>query len=497
MDKPSTVLLRDREWAALARFAQGSEENASLALVSGRRRVGKSYLLAAAVEAVGGLHHALRREEPAQALRRLAVSYAELAGGPRPAFEDWSEAIDALVALGRTAAGPVLVVLDEVPYAFERDPAMPSHIQAALGPGGPGSGSRTRLVLCGSAVSVMRQLGGGREPLRGRASLELDVRPFDLVETAAFSGLVDDPYAALLLYAATGGVAGYLGIMAGTDRPAGRADVGRWMAEGPLNPQTSLFREGQALLAEDADIVLRARGLGLYEAIMQAVADGHTTASGISRALGRTMPELSQPLAVLVAAQLLRRTGDPLRANRPTYAPDPFLRFHYTVARPHAERLLRGVLEPTAAWRDALDTGRFASQVLGPTWEEVARDLVVRAGLAPSTAKVGPTVVGDRGFHAEIDVVAVSGGRRRRIHLLAEVKVSATAITGRHLERLAAARDVLGHRHDISGTRLALLAADGRWPASVRAAAKDLDADLLTLADLLARAALPPASHPS
>ncbi|MGP2442333.1 AAA family ATPase [Streptomyces sp. JW3] len=115
----------------------------------------------------------------AESLRRIS---AALTAHVRPAgpyhFADWAEAVDALLALG--SERPVPVVIDEFPYLAKANPELPSIIQEALRTlRDQRSGSRTRLLRCGSASSYMRRLPAGNAPLRGRAGLELVVRPLD------------------------------------------------------------------------------------------------------------------------------------------------------------------------------------------------------------------------------------------------------------------------------------------------------------------------------
>jgi uncharacterized protein len=52
--KPDRVFDRDREWDALGRFATSTSPDVRLGIVSGRRRQGKTFLLDALVEVVGG-----------------------------------------------------------------------------------------------------------------------------------------------------------------------------------------------------------------------------------------------------------------------------------------------------------------------------------------------------------------------------------------------------------------------------------------------------------
>lgn len=83
--------------------------------------------------------------------------------------------------------------------------SLSSVIQERLGPRRQARlGSRTRLLLCGSAMSVMGRLLSGTAPLRGRAGLELVVHPFGHRTAAEFWGLTD-AHLALQVHAVVGG----------------------------------------------------------------------------------------------------------------------------------------------------------------------------------------------------------------------------------------------------------------------------------------------------
>ena len=88
--------------------------------------------------------------------------------------------------------------MDEFPFLIRASPGLPSIIQRELGPGGSGPASRVRLLLCGSAMSVMGGLLSGPAPLRGRAGLELVVQPFGYRDAARFWGITDPKLAVLV-----------------------------------------------------------------------------------------------------------------------------------------------------------------------------------------------------------------------------------------------------------------------------------------------------------
>ncbi len=101
-------------------------------------------------------------------LRLFADELICFSGSPVPPFRDWLDAIAYLFRL--TGDRVVPVVIDEFPFLVKASSGLPSIIQRELGPGGSGSASRTRLLLCGfgyvgdrrAAFRARRRCGGGR-----------------------------------------------------------------------------------------------------------------------------------------------------------------------------------------------------------------------------------------------------------------------------------------------------------------------------------------------
>ena len=190
----------------------------------------------------------------AVSLRLFADELIRFTGAPVRPFRDWLEAIPYLFQLA--AERPVPVIIDEFPFLVKASPALPSVIQRELGPGGSGSASQARLLLCGSAMSVMGGLLSGQAPLRGRAGLELIVQPFGYREAARFWG-ISDPRLAVLVHSVVGGTPAYRRELVRQDAPAGLADFDAWVTRTVLNPQTPLFREARYLLAEEPRSAIR------------------------------------------------------------------------------------------------------------------------------------------------------------------------------------------------------------------------------------------------
>src|SRR5215470_5949066 len=261
--KPTRLFDRDAEWNGLVSFTADDHPGATLGVVSGRRRQGKSYLLQALATALGGIYFPALELTEAVSLRLFADELIRFSGSPVPPFRDWLEAIPYLFRLAGDRVVPVII--DEFPYLVKASPGLPSIIQRELGPGGSGPASRVRLLLCGSAMSVMGGLLSGSAPLRGRAGLELVVHPFGYRDSARFWG-ISDPKLAVLLHSVVGGTPAYRRELVREDSPADFADFDAWVVRTVLNPQTPLFREARYLLAEETEI--REPLITFYQAIM-------------------------------------------------------------------------------------------------------------------------------------------------------------------------------------------------------------------------------------
>lgn len=458
--KPVDVFDRDQEWSELVRFATVPGSGLRLGVVYGRRRQGKSFLLRRLATATGGLYHQALEEERRPALDRLGADLARHLGLPAGHLHlaDWVEAVNALARLG-SKGKPSVVVIDELPYLLAHSPELPSVLQKAIDDSR--SDSPVRFIACGSALAVMSRLLSGPQALRGRATLELLVHPFDYRQTQGFWE-ISDPMVAFHVHAILGGTPGYRDLI---DAPAPRSltALARWLGRGVLNPASALFREDDYLLSEERSMSDRA----IYHSVLNAIARGASTEGRIASALGRDQRSIQHQLRALERAGFVVRQDDVLRDRRPVYRlADPIIRFHHLITRADLSRFEERRTQE--AWIDAFP--RLAAGILGPHFEEISRQFVRRFASVETTggriATVGAAVVNDAKGRAqhEIDIVALGppGAARRKVKLLGEAKFSARQLTLSDLGRLIAIRDLLSARGlDTGGTKLALFSASG------------------------------------
>ncbi len=445
---------------AIETFLESGVDHSTLGLVYGRRRIGKSTLLQKITGGGKGFYWEATRGEPAVHLARLGEAIGTHLGVGRLSFDSWDEALAQLLRLGEGGAIPV--VLDEFGYLLEADSSVDSFIAAALGPGSrQGHPGRARLILCGSALAMMRVLTAGEAPLRGRAGLELVMQPFGFRAMADQLDLGDSLELAVRLYAVIGGVIGYATDMVDYDLPTSAATFDRWVARRVLSPAAALHHEATTLLAEDP--TLSAASPTLLHSILGAIANGSVTAGTMANRLRRSVPSLDPSLKRLISAGFVTRHEDPVRGQRPTYAlADPFLQFHYAVLDPHRS-LLRD-RDSAEIWSQRL-SATFDSLVRGPVFEEMARTWVRRhadpSTLGGSPDHVGPTAVVIDGTERQLDIVvatSVDGATppsERQVLALGEAK-SGETMGKSHLRTLEMARGSLGVR--ASGAKLLLFA---------------------------------------
>lgn len=328
----------------------------------GRRRVGKSTLLARFAAGKRGIYLYGTRVGEADILRGLSLHVAEVLGDSylRAApFPNWPAALDYLA--GQAAGEPLLVVLDEFPYLCEMSPGLDTLIQRWWD-GLARSRSRLMLVLAGSAFSFMEGLTGARGPLHGRRTGQVDVHPFDYFDAARFFRHLR-PEDRIRAYACFGGIPAYLA---------------HWKSDSGLEEQVQqsllaashvLFREGEELLRTEF------HQEALYASILRAIATGEERPSDIARAVGRGgANQILDHLRRLQELRFVRREvpvteWDRARTQRALYRlADPYLRFWYRFVLPYQSLIQLGHRE--AVWRaeiaPALD--EFVART---AWEEV------------------------------------------------------------------------------------------------------------------------------
>jgi AAA+ ATPase superfamily predicted ATPase len=497
LPRPSSLFDRVAEWDDLAAFvAPGGPDSLRLGVLYGRRRQGKSEILQQLCDATGGLYTlALELHAKPLALQRFADALAEWAGLPAGIqFSSWENALETAIRIAgeRTTAEerPQLIVLDELPFLTDHSPELPGVLQWLYDTYGPmrgGGRPPVRLIVCGSALSVMSDLLAEKRTLYGRVMLNICLGAFDHADSAEFWG-IEDPDTALRLHSIVGGIPGYKELTAASAVPQSPQDLDGWLTETILSPSHALFDEVDLLFSQEPSIKDRP----LYYGILAAIASGDSAPVKIAAKLQRDPRTMSYPLSVLRRAGFVAYDEDVLLNRKPVVSiADPVIRFHHAITLPRLQ-LFQRRSRAAEGWAQAKPT--YSSQILGPHFESLSRDWTITSFEKHTGIPVGWTgtttvACRDHGQGHQLDIVSLRPGDMPRtsaagVALLGEAKSTNRPRNAADLRRLVHIRDLLGSRAE--GSALALFSRTG-FDDDLREPGARGEVALVTLTDMYRR----------
>jgi len=381
---------------------------AQLILLYGRRRVGKTALLLEWASR-GSLSHTYwaAEKEPADLQRRKL--YARLQNIPlhqAPLFDNWAELWDAVAAI--LGDRRHILILDELPYAAESDPATLSALQHAWD--SHFQHSNLVIVLCGSQVKAMESLQLRQSPLFGRLTGQWYLEPLPF---AALREFFPDWSAEerVAVYAIVGGIPAYLNWL---DPTLSLTD----------NIRQIILSDGSMFTAEPAFLLYdEVREPQSYLAILKAIGLGNHTLKDISNHALISTSHLSAYLQRLQDLKLIERrlpAAISPAARRKSksgryHLSDPYFRFYFRFLAPFHDYL---PFDPdNVLTRIRHDLRGFVG---GTAFEDLARQWVAQQGRA-GVLPLRPGIVGSHWSRkVQIDVVAVDWEARQL--LLGECK---------------------------------------------------------------------------
>lgn len=279
---------------------------ASLVTCRGRRRIGKSTLVAEFAKRSGADFLSFEGRPPRpgitakQQLEAFAERYAVLSGGPVPAFRNWTEAFHYLAAAVRDDRRTV-VLLDEISWMGGGSPDFPGDLKTAWDEEFK-KHPHLVLVLCGSVSAWISDNILHGTGFAGRRSLDLVVGELPLADCVKFWGGAAGRVPAgemLDLLSVTGGVPRYLEEI----NPKEATDE---------NVRRLCFLTG-GILHDDLPQIFGdvfGRSAATRRGILSALAEGAKSAEELARAAGRgSNGHLSKALEELEEAGFVAASG--------------------------------------------------------------------------------------------------------------------------------------------------------------------------------------------
>lgn len=259
----------------------------------GRRRVGKTTILQEFARRHRCVYFPAQEKNDALNLQDISKTIQEFFSEDCLAsFASWEKA---LAYFGMQAFGDEkkVLIIDEFPFLAQQNPSIKSILQHMIDH--DWQKKNIFLLLCGSSVSFMvNEIMGYKSPLYGRITGQMEVRPFDYLESAGFfPGYSNEEK--LLAYGILGGIPRYLQAF----------DEQRSIQE---NIAQEIMRES-AFLNDEPQMLLRMelREPSIYNSILEAIANGANKVSLIADRIHEDRSKCGKYLQALQSMRLVQK----------------------------------------------------------------------------------------------------------------------------------------------------------------------------------------------
>ncbi len=406
---------REKELQVLTELREQVEQGSRMAVVTGRRRVGKTML---ALE-FAGTHKFLYLFVSKKAEHLLCMEYVEQIKKlfHFPVLGDikyFSDVFELLLDLSKKE--PFTLIVDEFQEFYTINPSVYSDVQRLWDL--HKSSSRMNLIFIGSVYSLMHKIfEESKEPLFGRADRILFLKPFSIrnVHAVLRNHGVDDEKTFFDTYLFTGGMPKYLDILT-SNSAFSREKMLNFM----LTADSPFLNEGKSLLIEEFG-----REYGTYFSILELIASGKTA---------RT--EIESVLEIQAGAYLARLENDYALISRqmPIDAKPGSRLLKYRIIDNFLNFWFRFIFRN----RSAIEIGNFGyvkkiverdySTYAGRVLEKFYHELFAATG---RFNRIGS--YWERGNRNEIDLVAINDLKKEIT--LAEIKLNKSRISPDELKR--------------------------------------------------------------
>ena len=394
---------REKEMAALE--SAYTNPAASLFVVYGRRRVGKTTLLAEFCKDKRALYYLATEESITAnraAFREMAADFLqnELLRSAKDA--SWETIFSTLFA--QPCNEKTVIVLDEFQYLGKADKAFPSIFQRIWDT--QLKNKNVEVILCGSLVHMMmEQTLSYSSPLYGRRTGQIKLKQIPYAYYEQFFPEMQEQER-ILYYAVTGGVPKYIELF------HQGSDIYNAIYQNVFTPQSFLYEEPEFLLRHEV------QDIGSYFSIIRSVAAGNCRLSDIAASLSISATSLPKSLKTLCDLDILEREVPPTEKNVETSKKgqyrirDNFLAFWFRFVYPMRSFIESGHAEIAM---QRLQSG-FIPNHVGYVYEDICRnkmwELNAQGKLPFLFDRVGRWWGGK---DTEIDIVALDTNDRSKI----------------------------------------------------------------------------------
>lgn len=319
----------------------------AVATITGRRRIGKSRLVAEYARLEKRKLIKIEGRDTTQGgnaaqLAAFAADLGRATGVPGFSFENWNAAFN---ALGTLAQGKKwIILLDEITWLARHSEECLAELKVFIDR--YINGGSNRLIVCGSVSQWIAQHINESDLFVGRISRKIDLKPLALSDSAQFwSGRDVTAREMLTTLCVTGGVPRYLEEV--DVRESAEWNIRRLC----FDPSGHMAHELPNLIKGSFLNATRESSLERYLAILTALSGNGKTPAEIATAAGLENNEsLKISLSALALSGIVSEnpswslaTGNLQQRNVRYRIEDPYARFYLKYIRPHLNEIEKGL----------------------------------------------------------------------------------------------------------------------------------------------------------
>ncbi|WP_029368185.1 ATP-binding protein [Saccharolobus islandicus] len=326
---------RERELQALKKRL--SSNDLELMIIYGRRRIGKTFLILNAVNGYDFIYYLATEKNNLRKFKELTESkYEDI----KYVKEDWEAIFHYL--------RDKIIIIDEFPYMIKEDESILSTFQKIVDE--TLKGSKTKLILLGSSISMMEDAISYKSPLYGRRTESIELKELKFKDLKGFNFSIID---AIHVYGFAGGVPFYL--------TKAKTPFLKW-----INAE---LKEVDSLIKDEIDFMLRYEfsEIGTYKEILHAISSGKNTLGEIKDFV-RISGDVSSYLNKLEKIGIIGKEFPyKMKKGARYYIKDNFTLFWFTFIYPNLSLIEEGIYE--------IKEDEY-NVYLGRIFEKIAREYV-------------------------------------------------------------------------------------------------------------------------
>lgn len=374
-----------------------AQNRASLVIIYGRRRIGKTTLIKHFIQDKDACYFVATEESERENRRNFQHSVANFTGNEflkKDVLLEWEEIF--AEAKKHQSGAKKVIVLDEFQYIGKTRSSFPSVFQKIWDQ--VLADSRTMVILCGSLVGMMvDQTLAYSSPLYGRRTGQIKMDQISFLDYGEFFD-PDLEIDNIEYYSVTGGVPKYVELF----QPMG--DIYEAIEQNILSKRSFLYEEPVFLLEKEFG------ESGTYFSIIKSIAAGNRKLGKIASALGIGQSGLTRYLKTLQELDIIAREvpvteKNPEKSKRGLYhIKDNFISFWFKFVHPYRSFL---EIDNTEIVLNKIKK-HFRENHVSFVYEDICREWLLHSGLKGDAGTEILSVGRWWDKNTEIDVVGLT-----------------------------------------------------------------------------------------